>query len=177
MIAVMAIAKPTKYALANLALVLVAFAVYRYYTRVMSQPRNGSQAARLILLGIVLYTVVAAVIIARAYLRPGRRDFIGQSAQGSEVGAFGMLGASRLKNVTVQLAVSDAEFAKLQADRRLLLPPERFNMPVHNNDTARVTIAGDIYHRSLQATITQVDGVNRRITLAVREAKRPQASS
>ncbi len=163
----MAMTRATKYTLANLALVAVALAVYRYYRAVEAQPRNGSQFSKLILTGICLYIVIAVVAVVRAYWRQGHYDVVGQSGRASEAGAYGMLGAGRLKNITVPLTLSNAEWNALISDGTLDVSPERFNMPIHRKDIVQATAGEGAYSRSLTASIELIDGVQQRVTLRI----------
>lgn len=161
----MALSKATKYTIANLSFAILLYLVARFYFDVMAQPRDGSKGGQYILLGIVLYVAASVVIVARAYFRRSRLQVVDQSERGSELHAQGLLAADRLKKITLQLSVTAAEYDTLEETGKLVLPPERFDMPIRHHDMVRACTGAGNYQRCVTATIGDIDGYNQHVTL------------
>lgn len=163
--------KGTKYVAANITLVVLAFVVFQYYTHANG---SGPQSDRtgMIVGGIALYLLLGGVIVFRAYYRKHRFEFLDRTPMHTAVAAEGLLGAERLKNITLQLHVSEDDFHTLTSTGHLILKPEAFEVPIRAGDAVQVHTGDAGRSGFAPARIADIDGYNQKVTVELNHTPR-----
>lgn len=158
------LAKGNKYIAANVLLVALAFAAAQFLLRSNGpHPKSGQNA--LVFAGIILYLAVSTVVIARAYYRGGRFQFLDKTRLETEVTTEALIGADRLRTITITLPVSSAGYTALLQTGMLVLKPSAFKTPIRPGDIVTVTASDAARSRTAKATIDTIDGYNQTVSL------------
>ncbi len=149
----------------NIVFACLVYLVYKYYSNASSHSHSKSQSQHYILLGIGLYILLSIVIVIRAYIQSEQRAGA-YSVRGVQVSALGLLGADKLKNITVSFVVSEEEFNTLKSNSKLIVNSGRFQVPIRNGDNLRVELGDSVPIKRLRAVIDQIDGVNMKVSIS-----------
>lgn len=157
--------KSTLYLILNLCLGVLFFFAARYFWLLTTTPLSDRQRPGLLVEGLVLFVAASVTVVLRAYYRRDRFRVVDESPAASEASALGLLGAARLKPITLRLEISDDEYRELEHKGELWLTPDRFNMPIKRGDIVRLCTGLDSLERCLITRIDDIDGYNQRVTL------------
>jgi hypothetical protein len=156
--------KSTKYWLSTGGLGLVIILVIKYVMGAMHQPSDGSRRMYYIVMGIVLFAMLALVSIMRTYYRRDRDAVVDESLLGSELTAQGLIASDKHKHITVQIKATTEELQLLTKAGELTLPADRFTGPVRTGDTVRLQ-GESRYQQYVYGVLDTIDGVNRKMLI------------
>lgn len=161
----MQLSKSTKYWFATGGLAVLAVVTIRFVGEATHQPTDGSRRTYYLVLGVILFVLLAIVAVARAYYRRDRNSIVDESSLGSELAAEGLIAVDRHSPITLTMTVTGAELRTLADTGILTVSTDRFSVPVRKDDAVRLQQGDDNYRQHIYGVVSSIDGVNRQILI------------
>ncbi|HET7630076.1 MAG TPA: hypothetical protein VFK03_01760 [Candidatus Saccharimonadales bacterium] len=154
-----------KYQLFTISLITIVCLTLSYY-RMGGGARSwtDAQLTAYELLGIGLILLIGLTTVGRTYYKRDKDKLVDESEKATELNTLGQLQASKTTPITIKLSSDMGELTSLRSQKSLYVEQTRFHKPLQVDDRVELLVGDQVVE---QARIELIDGVNKRIKLAL----------